>query len=289
MILSIIFIPSTEARAILGLPFLLFFSGYTLVAALFVNKDGMDNIERTALSFGMSIAVASLIGLGLNYTPWGVRLEPVLYSIIAFIFVTSTIALIRRAKILKTTQLTIEVTLNMPRWGEGTFNKALSIILIITIIVAIGVLGYTTAVPKIGERFSEFYILGTNAQAQDFPIEYSMNNGQITQVIYSAGTVDTISGLGVVHLGIVNHEQQTIDYYLKMTINDQPVKINFGGIFTDMLGPIKLQQGEKWENAINIVPQQIQDNQKVEFLLFKGNETAPVNSLHLWIDVKSAK
>ena len=83
LILSVVFIPSTVARVILGLPFLLFFPGYTLVAALFVKKEGMDNIERVALSCGMSIAITALIGFGLNYTPWGIRLEPVLYSLTA--------------------------------------------------------------------------------------------------------------------------------------------------------------------------------------------------------------
>ena len=67
LILSIIFIPATVARVILGLPFLLFFPGYVLVAALFPRGE-IDGIERVALSFGMSIAVTALIGLGLNYT-----------------------------------------------------------------------------------------------------------------------------------------------------------------------------------------------------------------------------
>ena len=202
---------------------------------------------------------------------------------------TSAIALIRRARILKTNIFTTEITLSMPRWGDGAFNKSLSIILIIAMFAAFGVLGYTVAMPKVGEKFSEFYIMGVNGKTQDYPTEYVMNNGQITQVIYSNGTVDSISGLGAITLGIVNHEQQTVVYSVKMTIDGEPVKINSGGVITDVLGPIELRQGEKCENAINIIPQHIKDNQKVEILLFKGNKTTPENSLHLWIDVKSAK
>jgi uncharacterized membrane protein len=284
-----LFIPSTVARVILGLPFLLFFPGYTLTAVLFAKKEGIDNIERTAISLGMSIAVVGLMGFGLNYTPWGIRLEPILYSITAFIIITSAIALIIRARTLKTNTFTTEFNLNLPAWGDGTFNKSLSIILLIAIFAALGVFVYTVAIPKIGEKFSEFYILGINGRTQDYPIEYSMNNGQITHVIYSKGTEDVITKLGAVTIGIVNHEQQTVVYSVKMTIDNEPVKINFGGVFTDAIGPIELQQGEKWENAINIVPHQIKDNQKVELLLFKGTETIPENSLHLWINVKSAK
>ena len=77
--LSIILLPlalvtTGAARIVLGVLFVLFFPGYTLVAALFPARNSIGRIERLALSFGLSIAVVPLIGLGLNYTPWGIRL-----------------------------------------------------------------------------------------------------------------------------------------------------------------------------------------------------------------------
>ena len=117
------------------------------------------------------------------------------------------------------------------------------------------ILGYTVAAPKIFERYTEFYILGINGQAQDYPTEFAISNGQVTQIMYGDGTFKAMSGVGFVTMGIVNHEQQTVIYYVKMTINDEAVNIDFGGTINDTLGPIKLQQGEKWENAIGIVPQ----------------------------------
>ena len=71
LVLVILFIPSSFLRIAFGLPFLLFFPGYVLVAALFTRAGGMDGIKNIALSFGISIAMTALIGLGLNYTPWG--------------------------------------------------------------------------------------------------------------------------------------------------------------------------------------------------------------------------
>jgi len=99
LVAIIILFPSNILRIILGLPFLLFFPGYTLVAALFTRKEAMGSIERVALSFGLSIAVVPLIGLILNYTPWGIRLEPVLYSVVSFIFIASVIAWLRRRRL----------------------------------------------------------------------------------------------------------------------------------------------------------------------------------------------
>ena len=71
----------------LGLLFVLFFPGYTLLSALFPRQGSLSGIERIALSFGLSIAVTPLIGLILNYTPWGIRIYPVLISVTVFILV----------------------------------------------------------------------------------------------------------------------------------------------------------------------------------------------------------
>ena len=51
LVATIILFPSNILRIILGLPFLLFFPGYTLVAALFTGKEGMGSAERVALRF----------------------------------------------------------------------------------------------------------------------------------------------------------------------------------------------------------------------------------------------
>ena len=95
----IAFFPSTIARIILGLPFLLFFPGYTLIAALFPKKESLGGVERVALSLGLSIAVVPLIGLVLNFTPWGIRLDPILISLVVFIIAASGVAWYRREKL----------------------------------------------------------------------------------------------------------------------------------------------------------------------------------------------
>ena len=71
LVVAIVLFPSNVLRIILGIPFLLFFPGYALMAALFPKREGMYGVERIALSFGLSIAVVPLIGLILNYTHWG--------------------------------------------------------------------------------------------------------------------------------------------------------------------------------------------------------------------------
>src|SRR5574337_2061409 len=75
LLVAILLAPNNPARVVLGLPFVLFFPGYVLIAALYPRRSDLDGVERVALSLGLSLAVVPLIGLVLNYTLWGIRLK----------------------------------------------------------------------------------------------------------------------------------------------------------------------------------------------------------------------
>ena len=86
--------PLVYARYILGSIFVLWLPGYTFIKALFPEKE-LDNIERVALSIGMSLALVPITGLLLNYTPWGITLTPITISLLALTFTFATAAIIR--------------------------------------------------------------------------------------------------------------------------------------------------------------------------------------------------
>lgn len=97
------FYPWVYARHILGAIFVLWLPGYTFIKALFPSESsekaeekGLDTIERIALSIGMSLALVPLIGLLLNYTPWGIRLTPIVFSLLALTVIFATIAIVRQ-------------------------------------------------------------------------------------------------------------------------------------------------------------------------------------------------
>ena len=96
--------PFAYARYVLGTIFVLWLPGYTCTKALFPSKIGskggvvsvgLDSPERVGLGFGLSLALAAFMGLILNYTPWGVRLIPIIFSLFAFTLVCATVGLIR--------------------------------------------------------------------------------------------------------------------------------------------------------------------------------------------------
>ena len=144
------------------------------------------------------------------------------------------------------------------------------------------------AAPKVGEKLTEFYILGFNGKAQDYPIEFNMKNNQVTLVSYG-GVHNIASQSGKVTIVIVNHEQQMASYSIVVRIESEQVNITYAGQSVSQIGNIELQHGEKWEQEIGFAPKHIGDNQNVEFLLYKDGNPYPENFLFLWINVTEAK
>jgi uncharacterized membrane protein len=99
----------TLVRIILVLPLVLFLPGYALIATLFPRKGDLNVIERIALSFGLSIAITPLLGLGSNYTPFGIRLTPVLTVLSVFTISLAIGAYIRRSTIPEGDRLVVEI------------------------------------------------------------------------------------------------------------------------------------------------------------------------------------
>ena len=69
--------PYIYLRYVLGSLFILYLPGHTLIETLYPKEEDLEPLERLALSIGLSLALVPLVGLILNYTPWGIRLTPV--------------------------------------------------------------------------------------------------------------------------------------------------------------------------------------------------------------------
>ena len=123
LIAVIAFFPNSPARIILGLPFILFFPGYILICALFPRRKDLDIIERLALSMGLSIAVTSLMGLMLNYTPFGIRLYPVMLSLFLFMLLMSAVAVYRRRNIPPRGVFAPLTSISISGWFGGIKNE----------------------------------------------------------------------------------------------------------------------------------------------------------------------
>ena len=216
MIWSLILLPTAlldiegTIRIILGLPFILFIPGYVLIFVLFptIKTDrGIDIIERIAFSFGLSIAVVPLLGLCLNYTPWGIRLESILFSIFIFIIGVGAIAIYRWIKTSPGERFTISFDLSFKK-SESKLNKALTVIIVVSIIIALASIVFVTITPKIGEQFTELYLLSPDGTIEGYPSDLAV--GENASVI----------------IGIVNHEYKTINYTVEIWLLEQTFVFN---------------------------------------------------------------
>lgn len=267
-----IFIPElavTPIRTMLGLPMVLFLPGYALVAALFPAKDDLDGIERLALSFGLSIAVVPLIGLGLNYTSWGIRLIPILVLLSVFTLLMCAVAVYRRAQLPSDKAFSVSVaevygSVKPPDSDQpgSRFDRILTIILVISVLVSVVALVYVVVTPKQGEKFTEFYILGMDGKADNYTTHYTLGDS------------------GQVIVGVVNHEYERVKYTMDIRLNNESLSI------PSNVQSFTLDNNVTWERPVTFAPNSVGNNMKLEFLLYKnGNLSVPYRDLHLWVNV----
>jgi uncharacterized membrane protein len=259
--LVVLLAPFVEpVRIGLGLVFVLFLPGYVLVAALYPRKDDLDLVERLALSLGLSIAIVPLIGLGLNYSPWGIRLNPILAFVTLFIVLAAGVATYRRLILPSDEAMRIPVNLALPKWPRVRLADRLLGLLLVLALAGLGVGAYFLATSSTGsEEFTEFYVLGPGGKAEEYPREVDV--GDIFTLI----------------LGVVNHEGEEASYRVQATIAGR-LAASFGGL--------QLANKERWGSPLVLIATQPGNNQKVEFVLYKGEDDVPYRTLHLWLDVE---
>jgi uncharacterized membrane protein/LysM repeat protein len=254
--------PSLEpVRIVLGLPFLLLLPGYVLVAALYPRKGDLDPIESAALSFGLSIAIVPLIGLALNYSPWGIRLNPILAFVGLFIVIGAGAGMYRRWALPPREAFAIDVLL--PRWCQLAWTRvALAVIVVLCLIGFSSAAAFLAASRGGSESFTEFYVLGPDGTAEGYPQALELGDGL------------------TVTLGVVNREGAVASYEIEARVDGQAAGV---------IDSLRLEDGERWEKTTTLIPNQAGNSQKVEFLLHKeemdGVDEA-YRAVHLWVDVE---
>jgi uncharacterized membrane protein len=322
-----VFLPvvnETPVRVIVGLAFVLFIPGYAFIAALFpeageaptsdddpegtadvddgddelegrLRDRGIDGIERVALSFGLSIAIVPLIGLALNFTPFGIRLVPILVSLSGFTVLAVAIAAKRRWDIPEDERVRVPYR----EWyaagrseifePESTVDAALNVALAVAMLLAISSVVYAVAVPPQGEQFTEFYILTEDSDgelvADDYPEELVAGEPQ------------------PLHVGIENNEYEEIDYTVVVQLQQVEGEGNESTV-------VNRAEVDRWSTTLSHNQSEIEqrefvvdnstaadfegEDRRLAFLLYDGSPpTQPTRensyrNLHLWVNVTTA-
>ncbi len=253
---------TNPARVAVGLLFVMFLPGYTFTTVLFPRRGTLGRTERLAWSLGASVALVEMVGLALNFTPWGLTELSVIGAMAGLQIVFSGTACYRRLQDAGEANL-----LSNPRpylWRPNIRAAAgINRLQMATIaLTSVGVL--ILALYALGgsreEPFTEFYILGEQGKARNYAKSLSVDeNAEFT-------------------IAVVNQEQRPVTYRIQATID---------GHVADQTGPLTLKPAEKWQGQIVIQPFRAGANQKLEFFLYTGDRDEPYRSLHLWLDVWS--
>lgn len=301
----------TPLRVVFGLPFVLFLPGYALIAALFpeagdnpapdaasdtdednaatpTDRSGIDGIERVALSFGLSIAVVPLIGLVLNFTPFGIRLLPVLLSVAGVTLVLTAVAAHRRWQLDPEDRLAVPYRSWLQTAREeftqpnSRYDTVLNVLLVVSILLAVSSVAYAVAVPKQGEAFTEYYLLteqdNGSLVADDYPTEYTA--GDARPII----------------VGVGNHEHRDVTYTTVIELQEVRIQNNS----TTVLNETELHRfqthvsaGETIHETVNISSEMTGTRLRLAFLLY--TEAPPADptvenayrETHLWVNVST--
>ncbi len=291
MVLYVPLVSDTVLRVLFTVPLILFIPGYALISLLFPSREDISSLERILLAFGMSFVLAALVGLMLNYTPWGIQLETVSAALISVSWFILIFAYYRRALLDPEARFAVSFrrlvhcfqVVITPGPGPEQ-SRFLSRMLTFSIILAIGTTVLVMAIPKDGEKFSEFYILGENGEAVQYPQKIIAQEPQ--QVV----------------IGIRNHEYRDVLYMIEVFAVDQN---------TDVISnSTKINSMERLDRfSLSLRPEQelersytytvdSEDFNRIELLLFKDEApsddtwgleriAASYRNLHIWVDVTS--
>ncbi len=242
----------------------LFIPGYVLITALFPKKDDLDVFERLGLSSGLSIAIVPVLGLLLKSTLW-TEFVHVLLALCLLTIILIIISGYRREKQPLEERFyvpfhrlkdLVEAELDTSKIKTDRISTG---ILIFTIMLGASMLYFVITTPKIGERFTEFYILGPEGKADNYPTTLQRN--------YPA----------TILVGVANHEYVSVNYTVRIALDKD--------IQTDTL--FSLGHNEIWEKNVTFVPEKNGTNMNLEFLLFKeDNFSSPYRELHMWVNIE---
>jgi uncharacterized membrane protein len=263
LIIAVIFLPFVILRLVLGLLFALFLPGYALISALFPSRSQLSTIERITYSIALSIAIVALIGLLLNYI-WSISVYPILISVSSISIILAIVAWLRRRNLPENTEVHSTSKINLSQTKTPAFHKILYIILTLVIIGAAVISVYVFNNSQ--EKYTEFYLLGPNGMAEDYPQSLTINQP------------------GNIILIVTNHENEDTGYIIKFIPEDCIVLIN--GVEQYELD-FSLVNNQQMSYQVTFTFKKPGDAKKLEFDLYKNNENIIYLSTYIKVKVNT--
>lgn len=287
-------------RVVLVLPLVLLFPGYALLAALYPGTPADERVrrnsslegratlsplERFAFSVGVSLALVPMVVFVLNFTPFGIRLDPILAGVSGLVVVLTVLGFLSRASAPEGRRHGLDVpfgdwlsrylstqskSLQSPAAfvPETGTQRLLNVLFVVALLVFAGTVGYAAVTPSADQDpFTELYLLQQTDDgeylAENLPEEFSKGESR------------------TLYVGIGNHERRPVRY---------TVVVQLEGEVLDRFHT-RVGAGETKRVERQVTPTQTGDRLRLSFLLYKGKvpaEPTPENAyreVHLWVTV----
>lgn len=251
-------------RVPIGVVATLFAPGYVLLAALFPHRSDLDTPARLGLSIGTSVALIPLLALLLDKLPWGIRPWPIMITLACWTVLLSGVALARRAALPPEQAVAMPPLALQRRWQRtpvaSRWRLGVACALVLALLIYAGVaLLVPPATPV------EFYVLGAEGQARDYPREAQASKPISTTV------------------GVVNSDDAARTYSIQVWAvgplgSDQREMVQRTASFT-------LDAGARDEQPLTWSMPHAGPDQQLEVLLFVDGQARPFRSLRLWLNV----
>ncbi|WP_266081732.1 DUF1616 domain-containing protein [Haladaptatus caseinilyticus] len=276
-------------RVALVLPLVVFLPGYVFISALFpeggegeirVFGDDTTDVEyavggpeRVGLAVVASIAIVPMVAALANFTPWGVRLMPILVGVVCFTILSTLIAFIRRWRVPSYQRYSPGLPgllfNSTDRRVSGKTTSMINIGIVISFLLVASSVGFAVLNPPQGEQFTEFNIEGQDINSN-------------TETFYQ---VDLDSGLTV---NVTNHEGERTRYTVVAVLE----RVQDGSVSQQtQIGEqqVTIESEQKKQVTFTTDRSLSGDNVRVRLLLYKGEPSgSPYKVLRLWLSQQSS-
>lgn len=261
--------------------FLLFLPGYTFTTAAFPSggSQGLDGVERLALSFGLSLAGVPMLFIAVQPTD-GLTASYVVNLVTVPVVVFLLIGAVRRFYLPPNERYDIDIGGFVTRRLDGLDGSAnldafLSVVLVASIVLALGGLGYAVAAPQEPAATTSVSILtqnGTNYTQDEYPAQ------------------PTVGASNTLTLRVKNEEGRSVQYTVLVTLDS----VTSNGTVTQRTEIDRFQReieaGDVWNRTHSFTARSAQPNRLTYFVYIENAPENPTRNsayrvVYLWLDV----
>ncbi len=232
-----------------------------------------DGLDRLALAVGLSILSLAGTGVLVGVSPWSFGRVTAVYSLGGVTMIASILGMIRRRQLAPAGRYYPRPFATL---AGGRGSAAVSITLALSVLLVLGIFGFTIAAPQPGEGSTELYVLNAEGGGEPVAADYPS----------SVTTDETIP----LEVGVESHELDAEEYTLIVrleALDGDEVRAQ------DRLAEeqFTLEPGEEWRTSLELSPTMTGEDLRLSFLLFREdpeffvNQRAAYRHTHLWIDV----